>query len=364
MNKKYIINGIHYDLPDLVALCGKKIRNEKTPVWERLAYNFIQEWLSPATYIEIKTSGSTGKPKAIKLSKELMRNSAAMTARVFKLKKNDNVLCCLPKSFIAGKMMVVRALENTLNLILVKPISNPITDLENIRIHLIAVVPSQLHTILFDFSNRDCINQVENLLVGGGKVPDKIRNAVKDLSTKVYQTYGMTETASHVAMRALNGPDSSDNYQAIENNHFAITEDHRLIISAPQLGIKKLETQDIVELVNPQEFKWLGRADNIINSGGVKINPETIEERIECLMNDYNYFVSSRPDDILGEIVILVIESHNWDDNHSADLYRNMKKILRTYEIPKKIFSVKKFIYTESHKINRITTLDQLLRQV
>jgi len=360
MNKKYILNGIHYDLPGLSELCHIKIKNEKTPIWEYRVYSFIQAWLNPNSYLELKTSGSTGKPKVIKLSKELMRNSAYMTARLINLRKDDNILCSLSTDYIAGKMMIVRALENTANLILVKPGSNPLADIENIRIDLAAVVPSQLHTLLFDSKNFEKINSINTLLVGGGKVSDKIKKAVADLSTKVYQTYGMTETASHVAVRALNGQDCSDAYHAIEDNHFTTTEDKILVITAPKLGITKLETRDIVELVNPQEFKWLGRADNIINSGGVKINPEVIEQKIEHLLGDNNYFISWKPDDILGEMVILVIEGDKWNKIHIADLMLEMKKILNKFEIPKKIFSVKKFIYTESNKINRVKSAEEL----
>jgi O-succinylbenzoic acid--CoA ligase len=357
MSKKYIIEGKIYDYSELSYLCQSKINDVRNPFWVHRAFEFILDWIGSGDFINVMTSGSTGIPKTLKLKKTIMISSSQMTVRRFELQKYDNILCCLSPDYIAGMMMIVRALENELNLILAEPASDPLKYVKNQQISFAAMVPNQLYTVLFESPRKEQLSNVKSLLVGGGMISTKIQKAILGLQTRVYQSFGMTETASHVAIRALNGKQTALSYRAIEDNNFNITADGRLIISAPQLQISYLETQDIVKLLNPQEFIWLGRADNVINSGGIKIYPEDIERRIEPVLEGYNYFIHSVKDDVFGEIVTILVEGVNWDDDYKRDLLKSMRELLGKYEIPKSIQTVDQFIYTNSNKINRKATL-------
>ena len=357
----YNINGKSYNFTELQVLIEQKISNAIVPEWENKIFHFISDWIRPGRTIPVTTSGSTGTPRIVDIPKVWMRKSAWLTGRTFNITAKQRALCCLPVDYIAGKMMIVRALELGMDLILVEPSSNLQNMVPGDPIQLAAMVPMQLHSSLEKKNGLNVLNTINTLLLGGGRVSLSIRKALDNVDCAVFQTYGMTETVSHVAVRALNGTDSTEEYKALKGIQFASTLDNRLIINAPHLAIDSMETTDLVNLLSSTRFKWLGRADNIINSGGIKIIPEVVEEKLEQILVGKSYFIGSLPDEKLGEVAVLMIEDKIWTERRIAHLDEQLFDVLGTYEKPKKTFFLKEFIHTPTGKIHRSNTMKALL---
>ncbi|MFQ6678781.1 MAG: enolase C-terminal domain-like protein, partial [Fidelibacterota bacterium] len=336
------------NIPSPINIKSGKLWKDDAPIWTDVNL-FVAEWLSPGKTMELQTSGSTGEPKILTVQKEWMSNSAQLTGRTFGLKKGETALLCLPMKYIAGKMMVVRALELDLDLKVVEPSSRPLEEIED-TVGFTAMVPLQLEKSLNHLYN------VKTVIVGGGKVHSQLveklqslpllndpssvlpydrgenkrnypkqlnsscatanrgntRGSIKDKegfqSTKVYETYGMTETLTHVAVKPLNGPNQSEVFTALNGVRFETDERDCLVIYAAMVNPEPVITNDIVELINETSFKWLGRFDNVINSGGVKIIPEVLEAKLAPVMYNRRFFITGEPDDSLGEKVVLVVE--------------------------------------------------------
>lgn len=306
---------------------------------------FIDKWNDSSSLISTKTSGSTGSPKTINLSKEHMITSAKMTGDFLKLERKENALLSLPISSIGGKMMVVRAIVLDLVLIVVEPSKNPLENLSE-KIHFAAMTPMQVKGSLQSSSKE--LNNIDTLIIGGSAISPTLEKEIVNLPISIFQTFGMTETISHVALRNISEREMV--YEALPNIRFSV-KDAQLIIHAPELGIEVLETNDIVKLIGETKFVWFGRNDQTINSGGIKIHPEEIEKKITALISQ-NYFSTSLNDDSLGEKHVLFIESK---ESHfiQKSVFIN---ILHKYEIPKEIYYIGNFSYTHSGKIDRIET--------
>ncbi|MEE9190695.1 MAG: AMP-binding protein [Candidatus Neomarinimicrobiota bacterium] len=358
--RSYRINGRSYNFAELQGLIEQKTSNVIVPGWERKIFHFISDWIGPKRTIQVTTSGSIRKPRVIDIPKVRMRKSARLTGRTFNIVVNQRALCCLPVDYIAGKMMIVRALELGMDLILVEPSSNLQNMVPGDSIKLAAMVPMQLHSSLEEKDGLNVLNAIDTLLLGGGTVSHLLRKALEGVDCAVFQTYGMTETVSHVAIRAINGTDRKEEYKALKGIQFASTSDNRLIINAPHIEINSIETTDLVHLISSTRFKWLGRADNIINSGGIKIIPEVVEEKLEQILIGKSYFIGSLPDEKLGEVVVLMIEDKIWTERRIAHLDEQISDVLGTYEKPKKIFFVKEFSHTPTGKIHRVNTMNML----
>lgn len=310
---------------------------------------FILEWLDDNDFILVKTSGSTGIPKIIKLQKQHVYNSVAATVTYFKLGKDTKALLCLPSEYIAGKMMLVRAMIAGWDLYTTAPEKNPLAQF-NLEFDFTAMVPYQVYHSL------DELHKVKKLIVGGGAVSRDLENKFQKLNTSVYATYGMTETISHIAVRALNGRKKSNVFLALPNVQFFQNDNSCLEIHAPNISDEFVKTNDVVELQSPFTFKFLGRIDNVINTGGVKVHPEMIEEKLAPHI-DQPFFIASEKDNVLGERVILVIESI---ESIGLILFSQKFKELSPYEKPKKILTIPEFIYTETGKIKRKEVLQSL----
>ncbi len=314
-------------------------------------FSFLENWFDDSDFILIHTSGSTGKPKSIKVKKEHMVNSAVATGIYFDLKPKTTALLCLPMEYIAGKMMLIRSLILGWHLDIVKAASKPLTHVVK-QYDFSAMIPMQLFNSIVE------LDKIKTIIVGGGNVNNKIKSRILDLPTKIYATYGMTETITHIAIKALNKASglTSDNdlYYALPNVKLSKDIRNCLIIDAPEVSDEILITNDIVDLISDDKFKWLGRFDNMINSGGVKLIPEQIEEKLQTIISN-RFFIASLPDDILGEKVVLIIE---------GSIQKNLKprisnlKSIDKYEIPKEIYFVERFVMTETKKIQRKKTLD------
>jgi O-succinylbenzoic acid--CoA ligase len=340
------INNHHYQKDSLKSFWTN---NDKSSSNSDI-YAFLQKWFDDSEEIIANTSGSTGKPKVIKLTKAAMRNSARMTNAFFGLDASKTALLCLPASYIAGKMMLLRAIVGGFNILTVEPQANPFANL-NIEIDFAAITPYQLNHSVETLK----LLHIKNIIVGGGHVDTKLENQAAEIPASLYETYGMTETASHIALRCFNGENKSDFFTTLAGVN--ISQDKRgcLIIDAPHLSNTPLITNDVVEIRDERTFRWLGRADSVINSGGIKLFPEQIEKKLETIIVS-NFFVSSLPDDTLGEKLILVIESTQLP----AHLPEILQTILSKYEIPKEIYCIENFQYSISNKILKKETIKKI----
>lgn len=327
------------NIPSPLCVKSGELHQVALSIWNDVN-QFISGWYSPKDKIEFQTSGSTGKPKSISVKKEWMKNSAHLTGNTFGLKEGDSALLCMPMKYVAGKMMVVRSLELGLDLKVVEPSSSPLKNIDD-QIDFAAMVPFQLEKSLND------LDKVKMLIVGGGKVNTQLVEKLQFVSTQIYETYGMTETITHVAIKPLNGPNKSDVFQALDGIHFEIDKRDCLIIHAPTIHPDSIVTNDIIELIDKKTFRWLGRFDNVINSGGVKIIPEVVEEKLAKEIPDRRFFLTGKSDHLLGEKVALVVE---------GEKIKISMESLGEYEKPKEIYFVPEFVETESGKLNRVET--------
>jgi o-succinylbenzoate---CoA ligase len=344
----YHLNGKKYNAETLLQFCQQKLMGATTGEWEKHIYEFILHWLNDEDHITVNTSGSTGNPKTIALKKSQMAYSARQTCGFFQLNQESTGLICLPAAYIAGKMMIVRGLVCGFNLITREPSGNPFVNLHE-KIDFAAITPFQLFQSLETLKKA---SPVETLIVGGGEISPELEKEVQDIPVKIFATYGMTETSSHIALRQVNGNERSDEFQVIGHTKIKTDERNCLVLENPQLFDGKLFTNDIVEVVSENRFRWLGRFDNIINSGGIKIIPEEIEKAISHLY-PRAMVVTSVPDKKLGETVVLVVETNNLTEETQKELLGQIKAQVQPYAIPRKIFCIPEFPRTENGKINR-----------
>lgn len=318
--------------------------------------SFIEEWKNSDSAITARTSGTTGTPKTIELEKNRMLQSALMTLRFLNLQPTDNALLCLSPEHIAGKMMTVRSIAGLLNLIPVEPSANPLKAFNNKQeIHLAAFVPLQVKEILKNKTTAKKFVQIKNVLIGGAPASPELRKQLSKLKNNIYETYGMTETISHVALKKISGK-LTDYFETLPG--ISVKRDKRgcLVINAPALVAEPIITNDLVELKDKHHFKWLGRIDNVINSGGVKIIPELLEEKIKSLIHQRFYFAGTK-DNHLGEKLVLAIEGNAYPERKLTALKQQLGKALGKYEVPREIMFLAKFQESSAGKIKR--TLNQ-----
>lgn len=304
------------------------------------AENFLREWFDSNDYIVAHTSGSTGKPKKIHLLKEDMRISARATNSFFSLNENSVLACPLSASYIAGKMMIVRAIEADAELYMEAPSNRPFQDVD-FAIDFAAVVPSQLDFIL---TTQPYIKQ---LLIGGAPLDKDLEQRLTHYDFAAYLSYGMTETCSHIALRRI-GED--DIYKAVNDISFDLDDRGCLIVDSTKMSFRRLITNDIVELSNAYSFRWLGRHDNVINSGGIKVFPEVIERKIATVIPEREFYISCKRHDKWGETVVLVIEGPSFPTD---TINIKLRETLPPAERPSEIIFVEKFPRTSSGKIIR-----------
>ncbi len=352
-HKEFKLNGISFDsTDDLIAYTRGKYQE---------IFWFITDWFDNLDFIIVSTSGSKGRPKSVKIKKKHMVNSALATGEYFELIAKTKALLCLSTNFIAGKMMLVRALVLGWDLDIVETKIDP---LENITkdYDFSAMVPLQLYHSLGKISH------IKKLIVGGGPISKNMLNEIQTVKTEVYATFGMTETVSHIAVKKLNhivldGTNSANEiyFNVLPGIEILTDLNGCLVIDSTDISDKVIVTKDLVKIYSDSQFEWLGRFDNIINSGGVKIIPEQVEKKLQEIIFG-RFFISSMPDDILGEKLILLIESSS-NDSEELGIYKDLISKLKTlgkYEIPKEIFLVDIFQETGTKKIQRQKTLDLL----
>lgn len=300
--------------------------------------DFLQEWNAEDEYLTVHTSGSTGAPKPIRVEKKRMRASARLTCDFLGLKEGDNALLCLPLDYIAGKMMVVRALERRLNLHCIKPGSHPMAEngLPPV-IDLCAMVPMQVMRSLQSEQERKNLCRIRHLLIGGGSIHPFLETELRTLPNNIWSTYGMTETLSHIALRKVNGPDASLWYRPFEGIEVRLNAKGCLAIHAPMVCPEVLHTHDIAELRQHQghtEFRILGRTDNVITSGGLKIQTEEVESLLAAHLQK-PFMITKCNDPELGEKVVLLTESTS-----TQDIENICRAILPRHWQPRRIICV------------------------
>lgn len=344
---RFKLDNVSYNHEDLMEVAYSYVK-EGLPYQQELG-NFLLDWLDDKDYVEVRTSGSTGKPKRIEIKKQAMVNSAIATGNFFNLNPGDKVLHCLPSNFIAGKMMIIRAVVLGLELDLVEPTALPLIDYEKDYVFC-AFTPVQLKNF------AKYIKNIKTIIVGGGQVSNSIKKLIQNKKANIYETYGMTETVSHIAVKKLNNFENVEDettFKTLPDISVELDERGCLVIKAPHLSEGEIITNDLVKVYTDTSFEWLGRIDNVINSGGIKMFPEQIEKKLQSKIKE-EFFIAGQPDETLGEKIVLVIESTK--NNLDASIF----DVLDTYEKPKAIIPMAKFKETSSGKIHRKKTLEQI----
>ncbi len=341
----------------------EKFKNNENEILKTVI-KFINEWQSDTLYILQKTSGSTGEPKTIKISKSQIKESASATLNTLKFKAADHALLCINPDYIGGKMMIARVLIGELNLSIAPISGNPLKNFKfQEPIDFFSFVPYQLERILDESTDKiQFLDNSKAIILGGAPVSDTLAEKIKAKisNSKVYSTYGMTETVSHVALKLINS-DKDEVFKALENIKFSVDKRNCLVIHAPKIsGQEQLVTNDVVDLVSSTEFYWLGRYDFVINSGGIKIHPEVLEKEIAGLFENNSiknrFFVFGLSDEKFGETVNLLVEGE-CDHEKVINL---LKQNLNAFHVPKKIFTTEIFVETENGKISRLKSIENL----
>ncbi len=341
-----ILEGKKYSRTELMSLSDNATGDNTAPFLLDL-YRFLADWFSDSPFMTVHTSGSTGTPKVLTVRKEQMIQSARITCEFLNLHAGDTALLCMPLQYIAGKMMVVRALVAGLNLILRTPSGHPLADV-TVPLRFAAMVPLQVFNTLQVLQERDRLCHTDILIIGGGVIDAALEKEIRLLPGEIYSTYGMTETLSHIALRRLNGPTASSHYRPFLSVELSLSPENTLVIKAPLVCDDILLTNDVVQLYPDHSFVVLGRKDNIINSGGIKIQIEELEEILRPHIN-VPFAITSVPDTKLGQAVVLLLKK-------SAGIESIEEKIctvLHKYRQPRKILFVSEIPLTGNGKIDR-----------
>lgn len=354
IHNRFKFNGLYFSHEDLKEVAYSLIKEGEA--YEKVTGNFLIDWLNKDDFLYVNTSGSTGQPKAVKLKKQAMVNSAIATGDFLGLQPGDTAIDCLPSYYIAGKMMLVRAMILGLEIDCVEPSAHPIFDYEK-HYDFCAMIPLQLkHTI--NYTGR-----IKTIIVGGSKITKPLLEKIKGCTSKFYETYGMTETVTHVAVRQLasKGHKGEPFFKALPHVTFSQDDRKCLVINASKLVKEELTTNDIVDLKSETSFKLLGRYDNVINSGSVKLFPEQIEDKLQPVI-DERFIVAGEDDATLGEKLILIVENPR-DSIESIENRIKQLKGLTRFEVPKKIYTIDKFSETVNGKIQRSKTIESVLEE-
>ncbi|NBV57643.1 MAG: O-succinylbenzoic acid--CoA ligase [Bacteroidetes bacterium] len=294
---------------------------------------FIMDWMDKEDYINVKTSGSTGDPKILQISKQSMVISAIRTGDFFNVQIGDTALHCLPTDFIAGKMMLVRAMILGLSLDLVKPNTDPLKDLIN-SYDFVAMTPMQA------LNSLEKLDQIKTLIIGGAPIYPELYDKLVSLHDNCYETYGMTETITHIAASKLSIPKKP--FHALDGIHLNLDAEGCLVVNAPDITDQLIHTNDLVEMHDEKTFTYLGRRDNIINSGGVKISPEVVEHKLAYHIQ-FPFFIHGIPDKILGQKLIMVVEGNKENIKEAEKQIAACEK-LEKFEVPKDLYFVSEII--------------------
>jgi len=335
IHNRFKLNGIHISREEMfyVAYCFIK---EGKPFEQHIG-TFLLDWFDEKSYIELSTSGTTGVPKIIRIEKQAMLDSALATGDFFGLEPGDTMLHCLPTNFVAGKMMWVRSFILGLDMKFVEPNSNPLDKIDE-DFDFCAMVPLQAKNSLKKLKQK----RIKKLIIGGVRIHKALEEELVKLPIAVYETYGMTETITHIAAKKV----GAVAFTTLPSVTVCEDDRHCLVVKAKKLNKNAIVTNDVVKLISETQFIWEGRYDNIINSGGIKLMPEQIEEKISKLI-PRRYFVFGKADVDLGEKAVLYVEGA------PMVIEESVFNVLNKFEIPKEIIFIPKFKETATGKIMR-----------
>ena len=370
--KTWVLNGRSYPIHQLAEVA---IPPDVSP-YEKQVIAFARQWLSGQETFTVHTSGSTGEPKPVFLTRQQMALSARLTCQALGLNAGDRALVCLSATFIAGMMMLVRGFEMGLELTVIDPASRP---LEGFHVtdtfDFTAMVPLQLQeTLQGTPRERFHLDRMKGILIGGAPVSLAVMQQLQNVRSPLYHTYGMTETVSHIALRRLNGPHRRDDFVPFEGVQLGLDARGCLHITSALTRGETLQTNDLVDLQADGTFRWLGRMDNVINSGGFKVQIEKVETAIESWLLQYQqghyagrrFFVGPLPHSHLGQAVVAVIEGEPFApespgaEASGAVLRADLQLMLNRYEVPRDVYFVPKLIETPTGKIDRRANLEQI----
>jgi o-succinylbenzoate---CoA ligase len=352
----FIINNKKFSKEELFSFSEKMLSSSALSKWESSLYKFIIDFFTESKSIQQKTSGTTGDPKTQILNRNAMLNSAEMTLKHFNLKKGSKVLLCLPIEYIAGKMMVIRSLLGGLNIITAEPSSRPLANLSE-EIDFAAMVPMQVYESIANF---DSLERIGKLLIGGGEIDQSLLSKIKKLKrVEVIESFAMTETYTHFATRRINGDNPETYFELMDNVSIEMDDRGCLLVEIRGVTDGKVVTNDLVSIEDNSKFKCLGRIDNILKSGGIKIIPELLEGKIKQHI-PAELIIIGMPDKKLGQKLVLVIEG----DENKIPLDSWMTKltgILERHEIPREIVAIRSIPRNISMKFDRKATAKILL---
>ena len=341
MKRTILVEGREYGPAEVCELRGRSV------ALDELA-DFLDEWFSESPTVQVQTSGSTGVPKVMQVEKVRMEASARMTCSFLGLKAGDRALLCMPLKYIGAKMVVVRSILWGLDLYCVQASSHPLLTL-GFAPDFLAMTPAQVYSSLESEDEAALLEATGHNIIGGGAIDARLGARLRTFPNHVWSTYGMTETLSHIALRRLNGPEASDWYSPFEGVALRLTEEGALAIHAPAVCAEELITNDIAELHEDGRFRILGRKDNVINSGGVKIQIEAVEAQLLPLM-PCAFQITAAPDAHYGEVVVMLAEGEKSEDAFEAAFAG-----LHAYSRPKHVFFVPELPRTGSGKPDRAT---------
>ncbi|WP_194852075.1 AMP-binding protein [Nonlabens antarcticus] len=337
VHPSFKLNGVSLDHNGLMTVAYSYVKEGE--LWERQVGEFLLNWMDDFSYHTVFSSGSTGTPKEYRLEKQHMINSARLTGERFNLHAENDILGCLPLSYVAGKLMMVRAIELGLHIDLVAPSKNPLEKVTK-RYDFTALTAYQVKHSL------DHLYKSRKTIIGGGPVDEAMVESLKNRHTRAYHTYGMTETSTHIGVRELY-PNYEEYFTALPGIKVRLNRADCLIIDAPELTKEPVISNDLAVVKTEKTFKILGRTDNVINTGGVKIHPESVENKLSKHL-DSRFFIASEPEKDLGQQVILFVEGEETDLNSAF-----AKAKLDRFEKPRKVIFVKEFAETHTAKIDK-----------
>ena len=335
IHNRFKLNGIHITREEMFYVAYSFIKEGKP--FEQHIGTFLLDWFDEKSYIELNTSGTTGDPKVIRIEKQAMLDSALATGDFLGLEPGNTMLHCLPTNFVAGKMMWVRSFILGLEMKFVEPNSNPLDKIDE-SFDFCAMVPLQAKNSLKKLKQK----KIKKLIIGGVRIHKALEKELVKLPMEIYETYGMTETITHIAAKRI----GEEAFTTLPNVTVSSDERYCLVVNAKNISEKPIITNDIVKLISDKQFIWEGRIDNVINSGGVKLMPEQIEYKLSTLI-PRRYFIFGQPDEDFGEKVVLYVEGE------PMVIEDSVFDVLNTFEIPKEILFIPKFKETATGKIMR-----------
>ena len=330
------------------------------PEFAQAAFKFFKSWLEGEKTFSQSTSGSTGTPKLISIYRDQMEASSKATGAFFKTDSNSKLLCCLNPAYIAGKMMLVRAMVWNCEIHLVEPSSTPLRKVDS-EVDFVAMVPLQVQASMEDEISIQKLKSIQNLIIGGAPISAKLKAALVENGIKAWQTFGMTETVSHIALAEIGNEELL--YRVLPGVEIGQDQRGALWIKSEMSGPDPIQTNDLIELRSANSFVWQGRVDFVVNSGGIKLFPELIEQKAEGVIAEIfagiPYFFFGEKDELLGEKLVLFLETTE-SNSRLKILKERLSDVLGKYELPKKIYFSPKFARTESGKIHRRETFTSL----